>query len=741
MAQLSSNSMINIAKIVEEIRKIVNLKNLKALAMLFLWLLGKTKKIADPKNFKALAMMFLWLFVIGTIMLLSFFLYLQRTLPDPQSIATRKVGESTKIYDRTGEVLLYDIHGEEKRTVIPWEQIPDTIKKATLASEDSDFYSHKGLDLQGIGRALWKDIANMGVSQGGSTITQQLVKKALLGDERTLSRKIKEAVLAIEIERKFSKDQIFWMYLNQIPYGSNAYGIESAAKEFFGKKASQLTIAEAATIASVTKAPSYYSPFGNHVEDLLTRKNSILGRMKTLGYISDTEYQTAMAQKLEFKSVDDNIQAPHFVIMVKEYLSAKYGEDAVQNGGFKITTTLDSELQTIAEETVSKYAKINQQKYKANNAALVSIDPKTGVILALVGSKDYFNIADEGNFNVAIANRQPGSSFKPFAYAAALAKGYPDYTVVFDLKTEFNPNCNPNSLQSKDRYGLDCYHPQNYDGGYRGPVTLRQSLAQSLNVPSVKTLYLAGVEDTITLAQKMGISTLGDKSRFGLSLVLGGAEVKLVDLVSAYGVFANDGIRNPWAFIQKVESSNGQVLEEKEDEQERVLDTQTARLISNMLSDNTARAPVFGYSNSLYIPGWDVAAKTGTTQENRDAWVVGYSPTIATGVWTGNNKNESMTREGAGISASGPMWHEFMVKALKTRPNERFINPDPATANKTMLDGNYTYLREGSSPEYHEILYYVDRSDPLGPMPSDPNKDSQFQNWEWPVTRFYFPTQ
>ena len=699
------------------------------------------KRIWTIQTFKALVMLFLWLFVIGIIMLLSFFLYLQRTLPDPESIATRKVGESTKIYDRTGEVLLYDIHGEEKRTIIPWEQMPETIKEATLASEDSDFYNHKGLDLRGIARAFFKDIVNLGVSQGGSTITQQLVKKALLGDERTISRKIKEAVLAIEIERKFTKDEIFWMYLNQIPYGSNAYGIESAAKEFFGKKASQLTIAEAATIASVTKAPSYYSPFGNHVPELLARKNSVLARMKTLGFISDTEYQNALSQKLEFKTSDEDIQAPHFVIMVKEYLSSKYGEGAVENGGFKIITTLDSNLQTIAEEVISKYAPINKDRYKAVNAALVAINPRNGDLLALVGSKDYFNVADEGNFNVAIANRQPGSAFKPFAYATALAKGYPDDTVVFDLKTEFNPNCEPDSSQEKDENGIDCYHPQNYDGRYRGPVTFRQGLAQSLNVPSVKTLYLAGINDTIELAENMGITTLGDKSRFGLSLVLGGAEVKLVDLVSAYGVFANEGMRSPWSFIQRVESSNGQVLEEKNNKPERVLDPQIARLINNMLSDNTARAPVFGYSSSLYFPGRDVAAKTGTTQENRDAWVVGYAPSLVAGVWTGNNKNESMTKEGAGISASGPMWHEFMVKALSTMPNEKFTNPDPVTANKVMLDGNYTYLQDGSLfPEYHEILFYVDKHNPLGPIPADPSQDSQFVNWEWTVKKAYSPT-
>ncbi len=719
MAQLTQASMVNVRR--------------------------RFKKIWTIQAFKAFAMLFLWLFVIGSIMLLSFFLYLQRTLPDPESIATRKVGESTKIYDRTGEILLYDIHGEEKRTIIPWEQIPDTIKKATLASEDSDFYNHKGLDMRGIARAFFKDIINLGVSQGGSTITQQLVKKALLGDERTISRKIKEAVLAIEIERKFTKDEIFWMYLNQIPYGSNAYGIESAAKAFFGKKASQLTLAEAATIASVTKAPSYYSPFGNHVNELLSRKNSVLARMKTLNFISDTEYQKALAQKLEFIGIEkelENDQRPmHFIIMVREYLASKYGEDVVENGGFKVITTLDANLQSLAQETVKKYAEINKEKYKATNAALVAINPKNGDLLALVGSKDYFNVADEGNFNVAIANRQPGSAFKPFAYAVALEKGYPDDTVVFDLKTEFNPNCKPDSSQEKDKYGIDCYHPQNYDGRYRGPVTFRQGLAQSLNVPSVKVLYLAGVNNTIDLTEKMGITTLGEKSRFGLSLVLGGAEVKLVDLVSAYGVFANEGMRSPWSFIQRVESSNGQVLEEKNNEPKRVLDAQIARLINNMLSDNSARAPVFGYSSSLYIPGRDVAAKTGTTQENRDAWVVGYSPTVVTGVWTGNNKNESMTKEGAGISASGPMWHEFMAKALNTMPNEKFTNPDPVTVNKVMLDGNYTFLRNGGLfPEYHEILYYVDKNNPLGSAPTNPGTDSQFQNWEWSVNQTYNTT-
>jgi len=497
-------------------------------------------------------MLFLWLFVVGTISLLVLFIYVELTLPAPESIAERKVTESTKIYDKTGEILLYDIHGEEKRTVIPWNQIPESVKKTTLASEDSDFYNHSGLDFKGITRAVLKDLRDFDLSQGGSTITQQLVKKTLLGDEKTLVRKLKEALLSINVEKRFTKDEILWMYLNQIPYGSNAYGIGAASKTFFGKPASELTVNQASILASLIKAPSYYSPYGNHLKDLVARKNSLLEKMKNEELITSQELETALNEELNFKSNTDNIQAPHFVIMVKDYLENKYGQDAIENGGLKVTTTLNAELQIKAEEAINKYAQINKDKYKASNASLVAIDPKTGEIISLVGSANYFDIENEGNFNVATARRQPGSAFKPFAYAAAFQKGYPDFTVLFDVKTEFNPICSPDSNQQKDKYGLDCYHPKNYDDRFRGPVTLRQSLSQSLNVPSVKTLYLAGVNDTIDLAEKMGITTLQDRSRFGLSLVLGGAEVKLVDLVSSYGVFANDGIRNPWCPLSLV---------------------------------------------------------------------------------------------------------------------------------------------------------------------------------------------
>ena len=681
------------------------------------------------KLIKALSMLFLWFFVIGLIVFLSLFLYLKSSIPDPESIALRRVTESTKIYDRTGQTLLYDIHGEEKRTIVPWEKIPESVKKATLAAEDSDFYNHKGIDFRGILRAIYKDIRDLDLSQGGSTITQQLIKKALLGDQKTITRKIKEWVLAIEVERRFTKDEIFWMYLNQIPYGSNAYGIEAASKTFFDKSASDLTLAEAATLASIPKATTYYSPYGNNVGRLMARKDFVLGRMKELGYITEEQYKTASNEKIVFSLNKEKLGAPHFVIMVKEYLNEKYGEEVVENGGLKITTTLDVKFQELASKSVSKYSQINKERYKAKNAAMVAIDPKSGDILALVGSANYFDIGNEGNFNVATARRQPGSSFKPFAYAAAFEKGYPDGTILFDLKTEFNPNCGPAGNDKKDKYGLDCYHPNNYDMRFRGPVNLRQSLAQSLNIPSVKVLHLAGISDTIELASKMGITTLDQPQRYGLSLVLGGAEVKLVDITSAYGVFANDGIKNDWSFILKVESSDGTVLEEKSEDPKRVLDSQIARLINNILSDNSARAPVFGYSSSLYIPGRSVAAKTGTTQENRDAWVIGYSPSLAVGVWVGNNKNESMTAAGAGISAAGPMWREFMGEALKDLPNDYFISPNPVTSEKPMLNGDYRYNNpDTGQQEIHSILYYTDDSDP------------QFNNWEWSVSNYFRPS-
>ena len=663
------------------------------------------------------------LFILGVLIVL----YYAFQSPDPSLLSVRRINESTRIYDRTGEHVLYDVHGEEKRTMIPWEKIPQYVKDATLAIEDADFYQHAGIDFKGIFRALYRDITSLSLSEGGSTITQQLVKKTLIGDEKTLPRKIKEALVAIQVERSFSKDQIFWMYLNQIPYGSNAYGIEAASQTYFGKPAIELTLAESATLAALPQAPSYYSPYGSHVERLIGRRDYILLRMRDQNFISEADYQTALTEQPEFQERTNEYSSPHFVDMVAAYLEEKYGTDLVENGGLNVITTLDVEKQKIAEEAVKKYGELNVKRYRANNAALVATDPQTGQLLVMVGSKDYFmksvpescvpevDCKFTGSYNVALNNvRQPGSSFKPFAYATAFMKGFPDSTILFDVPTEFNPTCNPSGTQT---YGTGpCYHPKNYSGGYVGPVTMRRALAQSLNVPAVKTLYLAGITDTVETAHSMGISSLDPDSTYGLALVLGGTGASLYDMVSAYGVFANDGLKQQQTFILKITTSDGAVLEEYKSEEERVLPAQVARMISDVLSDNNTRGPVFGYNSPLYIPSRTVAAKTGTTQNNRDGWLIGYTPSLAAGVWTGNNDDSPMTAAGAGVSAAGPMWNEFMTKALSGTPVERFTPPSPVTSDTPMLNGEYR-----SDRGIHTILYYLRPGDDL------------FNNWEYAV--------
>jgi len=671
-----------------------------------------------------LAVLVAWGVTLCVIAVSLFILDARRTLPDPQSIISRQVKESTKIYDRTGTKVLYDIYDEERRTVVTLDRINENIRKATVAIEDGRFYEHRGFDLRGFLRSVVRNVQQGYGSGGGSTITQQLVGNALVGRQKTLKRKVQELILAIEVERRFTKDQILEMYLNQIPYGSNAYGVEAAAQTYFGIPASDLSVAQSALLAGLPQRPSYLLA---NPDELSARKNLVLSRMHELGFIDRVSYDAAVAEQVALKERDAGLAAPHFVIMAREYVIGKYGEDIVESGGFRIITTLDEDLQRDAEKLVAEYAKVNKEKYNAANAALVAVDPKTGDVKALVGSADYFDVENEGNYNVATALRQPGSSFKPFAYAAAFAKGYPDTTILWDLRTEFNPGCPADSSAPRAANGSACYHPQNYNGSYSGPVTMRQSLARSLNTTSVQTLYLAGIPETLDLAERMGITTLTDRSRFGLSLVLGGAEVRLVDLVSAYGVFAAEGMRTPWGLIQRIERSDGTVLEERREAAARVLDTRTARLVTDVLADNGARAAVFGANNALFFPGREVAAKTGTTQENRDAWVVGYTPSLAVGVWVGNNRNQSMTAAGAGISAAGPLWHAFLASALKGAPPEEFTKPDPELTGKIMLNGLYV---SSEFPEPHSILYYVDRNDPLGPIPSDPGSDPQFKNWE-----------
>jgi len=690
-----------------------------------------------------------------------------QNLPDPTRISQRTVAQTTKIYDRTGENILYEIHGEEKRTIISFSEIPDFIKKATLAAEDVHFYEHHGIDWRGIARAVITDLTQRSLSQGGSTITQQLIKKTLLGSEKTFKRKIREQILAVLLERKYTKDEILEMYLNQIPYGSNAYGIEAASQTYFNKSAKDLDLAESAALAALPQAPTRYSPFGSHSQDLLDRKNWILDRMNEAGFIDSQEKEEAKKEVLRFQAPSAGIKAPHFVMYVREYLNNKYGEDFVEQGGLKVVTTLDVKLQEGAEKIIKEGSEENKTNLKANNSALVAMDPRNGHILAMVGSKNYWgdpepegctpgiNCLFDPHFNVTTALRQPGSSFKPFIYATAFQKGYTPETVLFDVKTEFNPSCSSDGSQTFAPNVGDCYHPRNFDGKFRGPVTLRKSLGQSLNVPSVKLLYLAGIQDSIKTAQNMGITSLNSPERYGLSLVLGGAEVSLLELVSAYGVFSQDGILHPKTSIIRVENSQGGLLEEARGTSVPVLDTDVARIMNKLLSDNEARIPEFSPVSSLYFPDRQVAAKTGTTQEARDGWVIGYTPSLAVGVWSGNNNNESMNDRSFSVVVSGPMWHKFINFALQETVPENFNSPENNLSLKPVMRGFYrtgqtvsidkitgklatpdtpvNLIEETSFGTPMTILAQVNKNNPLGPVPENPNEDPQYKNWEYSV--------
>jgi len=678
-----------------------------------------------------------YLFLAGSIFAVFLFFYYTYDLPRPEKFTESPFIQSTKIYDRTGKILLYDIYGDEKREIIPFSQVSNNLKNAIIASEDARFYEHNGIDFEGILRAVLIDLKLQSASQGASTITQQLIRSVYLTKQKTIGRKIREAVLSLEIERRYSKDQIFEWYLNQIPLGGSIYGVEAASQTYFKKSSSDLSLAEAATLTAMIKAPSYYSPYGKNKNKLLEEKDYVLGRMEKLGYITKEESETAKKEEIVFAENMITIKAPHFVMYVKKYLEDKYGEDFLKEKGLKVYTTLDWDLQDYAEQVITAADKTNKT-FDANNAASVVIDPKTGEILSLVGSKGFFEESfpegcDEDpqqacsftpEFDVATMGlRQPGSSFKPFVYATAFKKGYTPETVLWDVKTEFNPYCSPYANQSKDTYGLDCYHPQNYDGMYRGKVSLRQALACSLNLPAVKLLYLAGLNDSMQTAKDLGITTLNEPDRYGLSLVLGGGEVTLLEMTSAYGVFAAEGLRTPPVSILKIEDSEGNIIEQKKKEPTKVLDTQVARQINSVLSDNSARSPVFGTNSALYINGYQVAAKTGTTQYFNDAWAMGYTPSAAVGIWVGNNDNSS-TNKKTGIGLAAPIWRKIMIKLLETYPVENFTPPDPITNINPIL------LGQTDPNNAHSILYYINKENPLGPAPQNPADDPEYIFWE-----------
>jgi len=699
---------------------------------------GRTKRIVTG----VLAALFLLAGIfalVGTI----FFATTLKDLPDPDHLISRKVNQSTQIYDRTGTHLLYEFHSDQNRTVVPLSDVSKYAQEATIAVEDKYFYQHKGYRITSMLRAVLANVLKGGKSQGGSTITQQLVKNAILTNEKSYTRKIKELILASEIETRFSKDDILKMYFNEIPYGSTSYGIQAAAQSFFGKDAKDLDLAEAALLAAIPQSTTYYSPYGTHTDALVTRWKLILDLMAQQNYI--TRDQAEATKKIDIlKRIvpkRESISAPHFVFYIKDQLAAAYGDDAVESGGLKVITTLDWDEQQAAEKAVADNI-AGVEKNGGSNAAIVSIDPKTGQVLAMVGSRDYFDVKDEGAINMAITPRQPGSSFKPLVYLTAFEKGYTPNTVLYDVNTDF-----PTPQGT--------YSPHNFNLKEYGPVTMRQALDGSLNTPAVKTLYLSGIDRVLDNADAFGYTTLKDRSRYGLSLVLGAGEVSLLEHAAAYTVYANEGIKYPTASILKVTDAKGNTLQEwKPSNGVRVADAEMVRNLTDVLQDNNSRAFIFGAKNNLTLPDRQVAAKTGTTNDAKDGWTMGYTPSTVAGVWIGNTRDTAM-KTSASASA---IWNQFMRAATKGQPVETFTPPQPITTGKPVLDGGISgatkvtidkvtgKLATDFTPaadredvtynELHDILYYVNKDDPRGPAPADPSVDPMFAPWEAAVQRW-----
>jgi 1A family penicillin-binding protein len=604
-------------------------------------------------------------FILGVFFILCLFLvfYFLKDLPRPEFFTEREFPQSTKIFDRTGKVLLYEIFEEEKRSYVTLDKIPDFLKKAVIAAEDANFYKHPGVEPKGILRAILEDLKLKKPLFGGSTITQQLIRSSFLTNEKTFARKTREIILTLGLERKYSKDQILEWYLNQVPFGENAYGVEAASQTYFGKSVSEINLTEAAILASLIKAPYGLSPYNEETKKrLLERKNYVLDRMVELGFISKEEGEKAKKEEVKFVGKKKEFFAPYFVLWVKEILERNFGKNYLKLGGLKVYTTLDVDFQKIAEKVVKEGVERNR-KLGAFNSCLVAINPQNGDVLAMtVGTGNYEDKPlPEGctpgkdckfdpKVNVCFSLRQPGSAFKPFVYAKAFEKGYSDMTTVSDAPTCFGV------------WGGKQYCPKNYDGKFRGEVTLREALAQSLNVPSVKVLmHLVGLNEGVEMAKRLGITTL--KEPFGPSIVLGGWEVNLVEMVQAYSSFANGGYKIKVDPILKIEDSKGRIIYEKKETKVKVLDKRVADLISDILSDNEARAPVFGWNSPLYFENYKVSVKTGTTQDFRDGWTIGYTSNIVVGVWAGNNDNSPIKKE-PGVKVAGPIWHNFLTEIL-----------------------------------------------------------------------------
>ncbi len=648
--------------------------------------LARRSSLYRRRRFVQLLKLASTLAVLGVIffvlLIIVVFVIFTKDLPSPYKLTNRNVALSTKIYDRNGK-LLYDIYSDQNRALVHLSELPDYVKQATIAIEDKDFYKHKGFAPKGVLRALF-EIVFRGRLQGGSTITQQVVKNTLLTPERTITRKIREFILAIQVEKKYTKDEILQLYFNEVSYGGTAVGIEAASQLYFGKHAKDLTLTEAVILAGLPQRPSAYSPFGSNPKAYIDRSKEVARRMREDGYIDRKKEEEIVDQlpNVQFATPGPGIKAPHFVLYVKDLLEAQYGTRVVEQGGLQVTTTLDLDLQEEAQkivaEEIGKLAKL-----RVGNGAVVVLDPKTGEILAMVGSKDYFAKDYDGNVNVALAKRQPGSAIKPITYAAAFKQGYTASYMVMDVETEF-----PGGT------GQPPYNPVNYDGKFHGPQQLRYALGNSYNIPAVKMLALVGVKNMLTLAEQMGLSTLAptqeNLARFGLSLTLGGGEVRLLDLVSAYAVFANGGVKQePVAILKITDANSNPIFEFKPSAGKRVLPEAVAYLITSILSDNNARSAAFGANSLLNIPGRTVFVKTGTTDDKRDNWTVGGNRRAIVGVWVGNNDNSPMNPSlTSGVTGAAPIWNRVMKAVLRNTKDEPFPKPnDIVTVTVDAIDG------------------------------------------------------
>ena len=710
--------------------------------------------------------LFKWGVIAGVLLFITggvYVLWISRQLPDPDRLASpdREISQSTIIYDRTGKETLYEIFNEKRRTLVELEDIPEYAVQATIAVEDKFFFEHKGVRWISVARAFVSNILGRREGAGGaSTLTQQLIKNAIVGDERKITRKIKEAILATRLEKKYTKDQILKLYFNEIPYGSTNYGIAAASQSYFGKPVQDINLSEAAILAALPKAPSRYL---NDFEALKGRRDFVLGLMVEQGYITGEQAAEAKKEPVALRKVIGNIKAPHFALYIRELVAEQYGERMLETGGLRVYTTLDYKLQQIAEEEVKKGVEEREEVQHIGNGALVAIDPGSGEILAMVGSRDFFSASKpegctsgstctfEPYVNVALRPRQPGSSLKPFIYTAGFEKGYTPDTILYDVVTNF------------DATNKKPYIPHNYDQSEHGPIRVHNALQISLNIPAVKMTYLVGVQPVIDFLERFGYSTFKDRSRFGLSIVLGGGEVTLLDHTAGYAALAAEGVYRKPVAILRIEDSKGTILfEQKPQQGEEVVDKEHVRTLTSILTDDDARAPLFGRGSVLTLPGRPVAAKTGTTNDYRDGWLMGYTPSLAAGVWVGNNNNEVMNKAGGSLGA-GPIWNAFMRRALGGTPVEQFTPPQPIDTEKPVLrgtaEGGVRVLIDSVSgklatsstpPEFrkektfvqpHSILHYVMKDNPRGPTPVDPSVDPQYDLWEKAIQEWFIKKQ